>query len=296
MKNEVYQKYKKAGEIAKEAREHALSLVGEGASVLELVEEAENLIRKRGAKPAFPINVAIDSIAAHFTPRTDDRLRLERGNIVKIDVGVHVDGYIGDTAATSEVGSRNWSKLIEASQIALDIATELVKPDAPIRMIGGAIERSIQQSGYKPITNLTGHNLRRFSLHSGKSIPNIMDDTTDKTLLGEALAIEPFATNGSGRVDGRKSGNIYRFVRKGDAKKPRANELLDRIEKEFNTLPFAERWCTRFEKKAPAYIQRLMRRRLVYAYPILSDTGKGMVSQAEHTIIVTKDGCDVTTQ
>ncbi|TET89344.1 MAG: type II methionyl aminopeptidase [Methanomassiliicoccales archaeon] len=295
MKNEVYQKYKKAGGIAREAREHAIGLVKEGASVLELVEEAENLIRRRGAEPAFPINVAIDSVAAHFTPRTDDRIKLERGSIVKIDVGVHVDGYIGDTAETSEVGTRNWSRLIDASQVALDIAIELIKPDAPIRMIGGAIERSIGRSGFKPISNLTGHNLRRFSLHSGKSIPNIMDDTKDHVLLGEALAIEPFATNGAGKVDGGKRGNIYRFVKKGDAKKPRANELLGHIEKKFNTLPFAERWCTRFERKAPAYLQRLVRRRLVYAYPILSDIGKGRVSQAEHTVIVTKDGCDVTT-
>lgn len=295
MKDEVLQKYRKAGRVAKDAREHALSLVKEGASVLELVEEAENVIRKRGAQPAFPINVAIDNVAAHFTPRIEDRTKLERGNIVKIDVGVHVDGYIGDTAATTEVGTRNWSELIDASRIALDIAVDLVKPNALVRMIGGAIERSIQQSGYKPISNLTGHNLRRFSLHSGKSIPNILDDTQDKTLLGEALAIEPFATNGAGKVDGRKSGNIYRFVRKGDAKKPRANELLKYIEMEFKTLPFAERWCADFDRKAPAYLQRLVKKRLVYAYPILSDIGKGMVSQAEHTVIVTDDGCEVTT-
>lgn len=295
MKSEVFEKYKQAGRIAKEAREHGMNLVKEGASVLELVEEAEDLIRKRGAKPAFPINVAIDSVAAHFTPRTDDKTKLERGNVVKVDVGVQVDGYIGDTAATSEVGTRNWSKLISASEIALGIAIDLIKPDAPIRMIGGAIERSIEQSGYKPVTNLTGHNLQRYSLHSGKSIPNILDDITTKARFGEALAIEPFATNGTGKVDGRKSGNIYLFVRMGDAKKAKANELLAHIKEEFNTLPFAERWCTKFDRKAPKYLQRLVRRGFVYTYPILSDIGRGMVSQAEHTVIVTEDGCEVTT-
>jgi methionyl aminopeptidase len=295
MKSEVFESYRQAGRIAKESRELGISLAEERASVLDLVEEAEGLIRKRGAKPAFPINIAIDSIAAHYTPRSDDRLRLEKGNVVKIDVGVQVDGYIGDTASTVEIGTRNWSKLIEASEIALGIAIDLIKPNAPIRMIGGAIERSIEHSGYTPVANLTGHSMEKFSLHSGKSIPNIMDDTSTKTLFGEALAIEPFATDGAGRVGGRKSGNIYRFVKRGQVKKPRANELLKYIEAEFETLPFAERWCTDFDKKAQGSIQRLLRKGLITSYPILSDVGKGMVSQAEHTVVVTEGGCEVTT-
>ncbi len=295
MKSEVFESYRRAGKIAKESRELGISLAKKGAVVLDLVEEAEKLVRKRGAKPAFPTNVAIDSVAAHYTPRSDDRLRLEKGNVVKIDVGVHVDGYIGDTAATVEIGTRNWSKLIEASEIALGIAIELVKPNAPIRMIGGAIERSIEHSGFTPVANLTGHSLEKYSLHSGKSVPNILDNTTTKTLLGEALAIEPFATNGAGRVSGGRNGNIYRFVKRGEVKKPRVNELLKYIEKEFGTLPFAERWCVDFDKKAQASIQRLLRKGLITSYPILSDVGKGMVSQAEHTVVVIEDGCEVTT-
>jgi methionyl aminopeptidase len=295
MKSEVFESYKRAGKVAKESRELGISLAKEGALVLDLVEEAEDLIRKRGAKPAFPINIAIDSVAAHYTPRSDDRLRLEKGDVVKIDVGVHVEGYIGDTAATVEIRTKNWSKLIEASEIALGIAIELVKPNAPIRMIGGAIERSIEHSGFTPVANLTGHNLEKYSLHSGKSVPNILDDTTTKTLFGEVLAIEPFATNGAGRVSGKRNGNIYRFVKRGDAKKARANELLKYVEKEFRTLPFAERWCTDFDKKAQSSIQRLLKKGLITSYPILSDVGKGMVSQAEHTVIVTENGCDVTT-
>jgi methionyl aminopeptidase len=295
MKSEVFESYKRAGKVAKESRELGISLAKEGALVLDLVEEAEDLIRKRGAKPAFPINIAIDSVAAHYTPRSDDRLRLEKGDVVKIDVGVHVEGYIGDTAATVEIRTKNWSKLIEASEIALGIAIELVKPNAPIRMIGGAIERSIEHSGFTPVANLTGHNLEKYSLHSGKSVPNILDDTTTKTLFGEVLAIEPFATNGAGRVSGKRNGNIYRFVKRGDGKKARANELLKYVEEEFRTLPFAERWCTDFDKKAQSSIQRLLKKGLITSYPILSDVGKGMVSQAEHTVIVTENGCDVTT-
>ena len=295
MNSEIFEKYKLAGRIAGEARNLGIDLAKDGVSVLELVEEAEGLIRKRGAKPAFPTNVAIDSVAAHYTPKSEDRLRLEKGNVVKIDVGVHVDGYIGDTAASVEISTRNWTKLIEASETDLEIAIDLVKPNAPIRMIGGAIERSIERSGYTPVANLTGHSMERFSLHSGKSVPNILDDTSTKTLFGEVLAIEPFATNGAGKVSGKRSGNIYRLLKMGDAKKQRANDLLEYIKKEFNTLPFAERWCTEFDGRALGSLQRLLRKRLIYTYPILSDIGKGMVSQAEHTVVVTDGGCHVTT-
>lgn len=295
MKDEVLKKYRKAGRIAREARELGVELAEEGIKVLHLVEEIEELIKRRGGKPAFPVNVAIDDVAAHYTPASNDGLRLERGNLVKIDVGVHVDGYIGDTAATVEIGTKNWSSLIEASELALGIAIDLIKPDIPIRMVGGAIERSILQSGYLPIENLTGHSMERFSLHSGKSIPNILDETSSKVVSGEVLAIEPFSTNGGGKVTGTKRGNIYRLVKMGDAKKPRANRLLEFINERFHTLPFAERWCTTFDQKARGSLQRMIRRGLLYAYPILSDIGKGMVSQAEHTVIVSQDGCEVTT-
>ncbi|MFQ6128446.1 MAG: type II methionyl aminopeptidase [Thermoplasmata archaeon] len=295
MDDDVLESYRTAGRIAREARTYGASLAKEGYTILEVAEKTEKHIRKRGGHPAFPVNVAVDDVAAHYTPHHNERGVFVRGNIVKVDVGVHVNGYIGDTATTVEVGTRNWTDLIRASEHALETAVELVKPRVQMRMIGGAIERAIESWGYKPVSNLTGHSMERFSLHAGKSIPNVLDSNTAIIKEGDVLAIEPFATNGAGKVTGKKGGNIYRLLRVRELKNRALSNLLRSIEESFSMLPFAERWCLPFDSKASYRINKLVRLGALYSYPLLRDGGGGMVSQAEHTVIVTESGCEVIT-
>ncbi len=287
--------YYTAGRIAGEARTYGASLVKEGSTYLEVAEKTEELIKKKGGVPAFPVNVAVNDVAAHFTPHHNSKDAFARGDVVKVDVGVHVDGYIGDTATTVEVGTRNWTDLIRASEHALQTAIELLKPNVQMRMIGGAIERAVDSVGYKSISNLTGHSMQQFSLHAGKSVPNVLDTNSATAKEGDVLAIEPFATNGAGKVTGKKGGNIYRLLRARDLKKRALTTLLRSIEDSFLTLPFAERWCLQFDNKASHRIGKLVRLGALYSYPILRDGGGGMVSQAEHTVIVTESGCEVIT-
>ncbi len=157
------------------------------------------------------------------------------------------------------------------------------------------MERTIEAHGFKPVSNLTGHSIDRYLLHAGKSIPNIQDDTKERLLEGETIAIEPFATNGRGRVEGRKSGNIYRLVRVKEVKPERANALLQYIAEEFKTLPFAERWCHDYDGKAPGDLHRLLRLGVVATYPALKEARGTMVSQSEHSLIVTRNGAEVIT-
>src|SRR4030067_985094 len=105
--------------------------------------------------------------------RAAGRLALRRGNVVKLDLGAQVDGYIADTAVTVEVGTRNWTDLIKASEVALETAIEVCRPKTPTRLLGAAIERGIESYGDKPISDLTGHPTERYKLHAGKSIPNV---------------------------------------------------------------------------------------------------------------------------
>jgi methionyl aminopeptidase len=295
MDDDVLEAYCAAGKVAAEARTYGASLVKEGHRMLDVAEETEALIRKRGGVPAFPVNIAVDDVAAHYTPHHSDKEVFATGNIVKIDVGVHIDGYIGDTAITVEVGTRNWTDLLQASENALQTAIELIKPGVEMRMIGGAIERAVDAAGYKSISNLTGHSMERLSLHAGKSVPNVLDTNTATVREGEVLAIEPFATDGAGKVTGKKGGNIYRLLRARALKSKSLSVLLSSIEDRFLTLPFAERWCREFDSKASPRIGKLVRLGALYSYPILKDGGGGMVSQAEHTVIVTESGCDVIT-
>ncbi len=296
MNDDIREKYLKAGQIARDARNLGVELIVEDASILDVVTKIEELIVKRGARVAFPVNIAIDDIAAHYTPRHDDKkMTFQRGNIVKLDVGAHIDGYIADTAVTIEVNTRNWQDLIKASREALEVAIDMVRPGVNLGLIGKAVAQTISQFGFKPISNLTGHSLEKFKLHAGISIPNVEEYYPEKVLTGHVLAIEPFATNGAGEVKGYKMSNIYRYNRDKLISDNDAKTLLTKIKSYRKSLPFSERWCTRYLPNPSKALHKLMQARIISMYPILKDKGNGMVSQAEHSVIVTKNGCEVIT-
>lgn len=305
------QKYREAGRVAKEALEYGRNLVREGANLFEVAEDIEQFIFKKGARPAFPVNLAVNDAAAHFTPRHDEETKFSKGELVKLDVGTHVDGHIGDTACTVEVSTRNWQDMIKATEDSLHVAIESLGPGILLASIGERIDETISTYGFKAISNLTGHSMKQWTLHSGKTVPNVPESSMERAEVGDVLAIEPFATNGAGRVDGTKSGNIYRLIRLRSSTmntKPRIAKLLgtgkpidetgaflDTIQYEFRTLPFAERWCSRFEKNSHVELQKLLGRGIIATYPVLKDIRKGMVAQSEHTVIVTESGCEVIT-
>src|SRR5437867_4445161 len=285
---------RRAGAVSREARERGVELVREGALLRELAEEVEDLMRRRGLRPSFPTCLSIDDVAAHYTPTHDDTLRFRRGNVVKLDLGAQMDGWIADTAVTVEVGTRNWTALARASELALQTAIEAVHDGVSTRAIGEGIQRAIEAHGYRPVRKLTGHTIERYLLHAGKSVPNIAHGH-DFLEAGEVVAIEPFASSGAGQVDGRRTGNIYRVLKVKPQKQAEANEFLGLVANEFKTLPFAERWAHRLEPRAPALLNALVRTGTVMTYPALLDLGGGIVSQTEHTMIVGPAGAEVTT-
>ncbi len=300
MDDEVLEKYRRAGRIARQALEYGSRFIKEGVSLLEVAEKTEGMILDKGALPGFPANISIDSQAAHFTPRHNDgKLVFARGNLVKLDVGVHVDGYLADNAKTVEVGTRNWTEMIKAADEAVATAVEVMKPGTPMRMVGAAIERAITSHGYKPIENLTGHSLRQYTLHADKSVPNVPNlrsERADQTVSAwESYAIEPFSTNGAGRVVGKKQSNIYRIVEYQETGVKDLDALLRSVYDDFRTLPFSERWCHKVVRRAPQHLQKLRSKRIIMGYPILVESAGGMVAQSEDTVIITDDGAEVTT-
>lgn len=285
-----------AGRIAGEALAFGSGLIKEGALLLEVAEAVEAFIVDKGGSVAFPVNIAINSQAAHFTPSHDDDLRFRRGDVVKLDVGAHQKGYIGDTALTVEVGTHHCEAMIRASRAALDVALDLIRPGVSLAMVGGRIEETIKSFGFRPIRNLTGHSMERYNLHAGLSIPNINEKVPGEVRAGQLIAIEPFATDGAGKVDGHKKSNIYRLHREDTPLKGPSKDLVKGAQKEFRTLPFSERWAARRVNKPAPILQQLVRQRAIQSYPILNDVKGGTVTQAEHTILITEDGCDVLTR
>ena len=235
------------------------------------------------------MNICINDAAAHYTPEEGDPLLLARGDLVKIDLGAHVDGFIADTAITVEISTSNWRELMKASEEALNIALEMLSPGIGVASIGAAVEMAITSRGFRPISNLTGHAMQRGNLHAGIAVPNVSGGEAAVLPSGTAVAIEPFATNGRGRVDGNRKGNIYQVIRERDLKDQAGNDLLNDIINRFGRLPFAARWCAPFSDKYEALIRRLWRHGNLHSYPVLSEIAGGMVSQNEHSALILED-------
>ena len=279
----------RAGKIAGEARVFGASLVKEGASLLKVADEIEDFIRRKGGRIGFPVQISINGMAAHYTPFPEDKSIFSFGDVVKLDLGVHVDGFIGDNAVTVEVGSKEHTYLIRASKEALDAALKLAKPGVKISEIGAAVGGVIEGYGLKPIKNLSGHGVSRFVLHDAPSIPNYDNKDPAKLVEGQVLAIEPFATKGVGWVKEGVGSSNYRLFDEGkQVRDKRVREVLDFIKKEFYTLPFARRYLTRvFDQRLVIWaLMMLQRANIIYEYPQLPEKENGLTSQHEHTVLV----------
>lgn len=263
-------------------------------SALSLAESVEGVIRSRGGHCAFPVNIGVNSVAAHYTPSRSDDIVLKVGDVVKVDLGAHVDGYPADTSVTVELGTRNHQRLISCAEDALRMAIEMVAPGTTTSAIGEAVERAIKSAGFRPVDNLTGHSMERFNLHAGVSIPNIKTRDSDDLEEGMILAIEPFSTTGKGKVKGASRGNIYRIVRERRAP-AEISAMFSQMQARFGTLPFASRWCDELHTDAQTLLAKMLRLGMVMNYPVLVEVADGVVAQAEHSVLVTKGGCVVLT-
>jgi methionyl aminopeptidase len=295
---ESLEKFRLSGKILRETREQMKTLIHENMPIIEICNKSEELIRSKGGKPAFPCNVSINEVAAHFTSPPNDQRRIPEKSVVKVDLGVHVDGYVTDTAFTACFNPEH-KKMAEAAEYALKTAIENIRSEMLTSRIGGLIENAIKNRGFRPISNLTGHSVGRYLIHAGTAIPNVSQLALAKVKAGEVYAIEPFATlpEAAGRVEDGAEVTIFRFVKEKSLKNPFSKKLLKHIENNYRTLPFTERWLTGVvpkEKYSEAFGE-LVRSKVITGYPIFIEATGKTVTQAEHTVIITENGCEVLT-
>lgn len=295
---EAFNKLSQSGKILRETREEMRNFVHEGMPIIEVCEQAEGLIRKKGGKPAFPCNVSINEVAAHYTSPPNDTTRIPENSLVKVDIGAHVDGYVTDTAVTICFNPEH-KGLVETAERALKAAIENIQPGMQVSKLGTIIENTIKSRGFKPISNLTGHQIGRYIIHTGTSIPNVTQLSFAKIKLGGVYAIEPFVTlpDAVGRVEDGDRSTIFRFVKSRSLKSQYAKQLLKYIEENFRTLPFAERWL---QNAVPNEHQReafheLLESKAIMEYPIFVEVSRKTVAQAEHTVLIVENGCVVLT-
>jgi methionyl aminopeptidase len=289
--------YEKAGKIARSALEKGALLIKPGAKLLDVALAIEADILSQGAGISFPVNISINEQAAHYTPEHKSEKVFGEKDVVKLDVGTHVNGFIGDTALTVDL-SGEFGKLIEASDAGLEAAISAMKPGVKSGEIGAFVEAEIRKRGYKPIENLTGHKLGEFTLHGGSEIPNVRTNSSYALKEGDVFAVEPFATNGAGRVVDGSQVEIFMLQAKRPVRLRESRRLMAYAER-FQGLPFAERWLYKeFDSRLllSSALKELVSFGVLRAYPILSDAGKGIVSQSERTVVIEKDGARVLTK
>lgn len=292
---EKIENWKKAGQIARDVVEYAKSIIHQGASLSQISDLIELKINELGAKPAFPVNLSINETAAHYTPTSTDPSIAE--GLMKVDIGVNYLGYLADTAFTVDLTpDQQYSEIIKASEEALGEAIKIIKPGITVSEIGEVIESKIKELGYNPIRNLSGHEIKLWNLHAGLTIPNYNSKSGSKLKEGMIIAIEPFATTGKGMVkDGRPSG-IYRLIANKPVRDADSRKVLQHIMENYATLPFASRWVIdTFGNRAQLVLNMLQQQGILYQYNHLNESSNGVVSQAEHTILVTENGCEVLT-
>jgi len=296
--------YMTAGEIAYKAKKFAEGAVKPGKTLLEAVESIEKYIIDSGGGLAFPTNLSINYVAAHRTPLIDDKEIIPEDSVVKVDLGVHVNGFIADTALTL-IFNDKYVRLGEVVQKALLKGLSQVKPGVKFSDAGRVIEKTIRKAGYKVIKNLTGHNLDQYRIHAGESIPNYRDPfARGRFKVGKAYAMEPFGTDGKGWVkEVHPLIQIYSLRKVPEDPDKLGSEkakIIDYVTKNFKTLPFCERWLRPLIdelgiNEVRVALRELSRNGILYSYPVLVEVGKGFVVQFEETFVVSDDGPIITT-
>jgi len=292
----VLESLREAGRVAAVAREAGARLIVPGAALRDVCEAVEDEITRRGGGLAFPAQSSRNEIAAHYCASPEDETVYQSGDLAKLDIGVHFDGWVVDTALTVNVGDRPENRpFVEAAREALESAIATAGPGVPIRKVSQAIESTVRRYGLRPMQNLCGHGVSRWTVHCPPAIPNVVDGTSDRLLADAVVAVEPFATDGTGEVVERGTAEVFRF----DPRRANGAGVPDVMAaiRAFNGLPFARRQLARFPRAAVEETLRALRTSgYLGAYPPLVEAQKRKVAQAEHTLYLGPDGVEVLTR
>ena len=291
---------KNVGKVSRTALEYSKGVVKPGVSLLEAAEKIEKFIVEKGCEFSFPVNLSINSQAAHYSPDADDKSIFEENDLVKVDLGARKGHHLTDCAITIDLSGKN-SKLVETSDKALENALSVIKVGVEVRDIGKEIEKTARAAGLKVIQNLGGHGIEHDELHAGVFIPNY--DNGDNTALEEwqIVAIEPFVTNGLGYVQNGEALQIYQKIDNVASRAKETREVSKYIDEHYLTYPFSIRWLVKELDSLGEFSVRKAVAELMYAgalepFPVLIEKGNGLVSQSETQVLVEKDSCTIITK
>jgi methionyl aminopeptidase len=253
---------------------------------------------------AFPVGISVNNIAAHDSANPNDTRTLKKGDIVKIDCGVHVNGHIIDSAFTYAIENTKYDKLIEATREGTYTGIKLAGADARINDISAGIQEVIESYDVKPISNLCGHNIKPYIIHGGKFVSSVKSTNPESEIMeaGECFAIETFASTGMGFVVTDSTIPCNHYMKNPEApftnlKLNNSKRLLSHINKYKTTLPFSSRWLNdTFGSSYRFGLNDLVNNSLILDYPALTDKKGSYTSQLEHTIYIHENKVEILSQ
>lgn len=294
MDSEIVDHYQTAAKVHALCREKARRMIEPGIKLLDIANEIESLAEKHGCGNAFPLNLSLNDIAAHYTPKEDDELRVQKGDVLKVDIGVHRDGYIVDAAITLDFSDDNEvANLVSATQAALEAGFAHVKLGVEVQDLGEAIEQTLRARGVDPIENLSGHGVDQYTAHCSPTIPNVKNGDTEKLEDNQAYAMEPFGSiHGRGSITDSPEVEIFEVAQEGAprVRNPNARKLWDFCVEEYSGLPFAERWVAR-DLEMSSFARKIAMRELIAAgameaHSVLKEARGARVAQFETTFLI----------
>ena len=291
METEEFDAYRQAGEIAKKVKVFVKELVKPKMKLIDIAEAIDEKIFDLGGEPAFPVNLSIDEIAAHFTPEKGCEKIAE--GLLKVDFGVSVDGFIADTALSFDLTEdKRHEEMMRLNQEILENITKNVKEGMVVSDVGNAAQDVLDKfnnendTHYSIIKTLCGHSLDQDNIHAGLTISNYRNDNMSP-LDDMAFATEPFVTTGVGDIYEGEGGGIYALQSDGQVRDRDAREILQFIKETFHTLPFCTRWLEdEGFKKIRFSLSTLVKQGILHHYPMLIEKSKAPVSQFENTFLI----------
>ncbi|MFX0188447.1 MAG: type II methionyl aminopeptidase [Candidatus Hodarchaeota archaeon] len=287
---------RKAGKIAQEVKKYIKPQIKVGSKALDIINAAEAKIIELEGYTAFPVNLSINNIAAHYTsPMRDDGLTINDNDIVKLDIGVHIEGYIVDTAFTVSFNNDEaLENIIQATEVAVEAAKMMAKPGINTKEIGKKIESIVKGFKYNPIKELGGHQIERWTVHGKKALPELGSQGGDEMEEGDVFGVEIFASTGEGSVHLTNNSFIYElnpYSGRVPLRRKISKQILGFVNKNYKTLPFAERWLAKeFRMGITFGIQELVKQNKLQAHYVLAENRGEYIAQSEDTIIITEDG------
>jgi len=294
----IPEQYTKAGKITSEVRRIVRDYVKPGLGYLETCDLVEGEIMRRGGRPAFPTGIGVNEVTAHYAPQEDDTSKFKESDLIKVDFGVEVEGYVADTAL-SVTFNPEYDMMLGATERALNAAIAMAKKEVKTGEIGAEIHREAARFGFKTIQNLTGHTLDRYVVHAGKSIPNLYVPNLQSLKKGDVFAIEPFLTlaSAAGYVVDTPAETIFSIAVRRKTGVPELDSFAERVWSDRRTLPFTPKWYSKEygKEKLQRVVMELVKRRLMHSYPTLVEASKSPVAQFEHTMALDEAGLTILT-